>query len=190
MATRRKAAPPAGNRTFRDLLAEARLPESTIEICLRGDLVAEHEQAERDLEQAEKATTDSLAGNGTAEIAERIEALEAEMRASVYTFRLRALPKPRWRALCAEHPPRRDEDGSILPEDRPGVNAETFFDAIIRACLVDPELTDDEWAQLADALTDRQFDDLFDAAWGLNRREVDIPFSRAASRMRRASGGE
>jgi hypothetical protein len=71
------------------------LPERTVEICLRGDLVAEHQQAERELERAEKQAGNSLAGNGAAEIAERIQALEAEMQENVYEFRLRGLPKRR-----------------------------------------------------------------------------------------------
>jgi hypothetical protein len=33
-------------------------------ICLRGDLAADHEAAERELEQAEKTSADSLAGSG------------------------------------------------------------------------------------------------------------------------------
>jgi hypothetical protein len=177
-------------RNFKSMLAEAALPETTVQICLRGDLVADHELAERELELAQKQAVDSLAGNGAAAIAERIEGLEAQMREHTYDFRLRALPRPAWRALVAGHEPRRGDDNEIRAEDRMGVNAETFFPAMIRACLVDPELTDDEWAQLNEALTDRQFDDLSDAAWGLNRREVDIPFSRAASRMRRTSADE
>jgi hypothetical protein len=153
-------------KNFKTMLAEAKLPESTVMICLRGDLAADHEAAERELKRAEEASADSLAGSGAGELVDR------------------------WRALVAEHPPRRDGDNGIVDSDRIGVNAETFYDAIIRACLVDPELDDDEWAQLVDALTDRQYDDIADAAWSLNRREVDIPFSHAASRMKRASSGE
>lgn len=175
---------------FKTLLASAKLPEKTVLICLRGDLAAEHEQAERDLEQAQRTAFDSLEGSGAGEIAERVRALEDEMREASHPFRLRALPRPVWRALVAAHPPRRGEDNEIVPEDRMLVNSETFFDALVRACLVDPELGDEEWAELAGKLTDRQFDDLSDAAWGLNRREVDVPFSRAASRMRQVSGGE
>jgi hypothetical protein len=177
-------------KNFKAMLAEAKLPEGTIEICLRGDLAADHEAAERELEQAEKTGADSLAGSGAGDIANRILALEDEMREHTYEFRLRALPRAEWRALCAEHPPRKADDGSVVDTDRIGVNADTFYDAIIRACLVDPELTDDDWGQLAGALTDRQYDELADAAWGLNRREVDIPFSRAASRMKRDSAAE
>lgn len=178
-------------KNFKAMLAEAKLPEATVMICLRGDLTADHEAAERELEQAEKAGADSLAGSGVGEIVDRIEALEAEMREHTYEFRLRALPRRDWRALVTEHPPRRGDDKELLEPDKYiGVNGETFYDAIIRACLVDPELNDDEFEQLTSALTDRQYDELSDAAWGLNRREVDIPFSRAASRMKRDSAAE
>lgn len=178
-------------KNFKAMLAEAKLPETTVMICLRGDLAADHEAAERELEQAEKQGSDSLAGSGAAEIADRIEALEAEMREHTYEFRMRALPRKDWRALVAQHPPRRGEDNELIEPDKYiGVNGESFYDAIIRACLVDPELTDDEFEQLVGAVTDRQYDDLSDAAWGLNRREVDIPFSRAASRMKRDSAAE
>lgn len=177
-------------KNFKAMLDEAKLPEATVMICLRGDLAADHERAERELEQAEQAGADSLAGSGAGELADRILALEDEMREHTYEFRLRALPRAQWRALCAAHPPRKAEDGSVVDTDRIGVNAETFYDAIIRACLVDPELDDADWNQLVEALTDRQYDEISDAAWALNRREVDIPFSHAASRMKRASAGE
>ena len=175
---------------FKKALAGAKLPEATVLVCLRGDLVAEHERAERELEQAEKTTGDSLAGSGAGAIADRIRELEQQMREESYEFRFRALPRPAWRALVAEHPPRKADDTTLVDEDRIGVNADTFYDAMLRACLVEPELDDADWEQLFAALTDRQYDDLSSTAWGLNRREVDIPFSRAASRMRQGSAGE
>lgn len=177
-------------KNFKAMLAGAKLPEATVMICLRGDLAADHEAAERELERAEKQSADSLAGSGVGDLVDRIEALEAEMREHSYEFRFRALPRREWQVLVAEHPPRKGEDGAPVLTDRIGVNAETFYDAIIRACLVDPELTDEEFEQLTASLTDRQYDELSDAAWGLNRREVDIPFSLAASRMKRTSAGE
>lgn len=178
-------------RNFKSMLAEAALPETVVPVCLRGDLAADHELAERELEQAQQQAADSLAGNGAAEIVERIEGLEAQMRERTYDFRLRALSKPGFRALVKDHPPRRDADDKVVEEDKYiGVDSTTFFDAMIRACLVDPELNDEEWAALNEALTDRQYADLSDAAWGLNRHEVDVPFSRAASRMKRDSSAE
>lgn len=178
-------------KNFKSMLAEAKLPEATVPICLRGDLAADHEALERELERAEKTGAGSLAGSGAGELADRILALEDEMREHTYEFRLRALPRVKWRELCHAHPPRRGDDNEIMEPDRyVGINAETFYAAMIRACLVDPELTDEEFEQALEALTDRQFDDLSDAAWALNRKEVDIPFSRAASKMKRDSAAE
>jgi hypothetical protein len=178
-------------KNFKAMLAEAKLPERTVAICLRGDLVADHEAAERELEVAQKRPADSLEGNGVGAIVDRIEALEAEMREHTYPFRLRALPKPQFRALLAAYPARRGEDGEVVDSDRFTMsNLDEMLPALVRACTVDPELDTDEWADLEEKLTDRQQGDLADAAWGVNRGEVDVPFSRAASLAKRTSGGE
>lgn len=179
---------------LKEILAGAHLPERTVPLCLRGDLVAEFEELERKLEDTGRRPADSLAGDGSGDIIDRMEALQDQMRASTVTFRLRALPKPKWRALLAAHPPRRGDDGEPLAEDVTiGVNRETFFDAIIRACLVDPEVDDETWDMMAGEngrLTDRQLATLTDAAWDVNRGEISIPFSRAASRVKRTTERE
>jgi hypothetical protein len=138
---------------------------------------------ERQLEKARSANSDSLAGTGS--IARQIEEVRQEMEEHSIIFRLRALPRPKWKEFIAEHPPRKNEDGSVDDRDRfIGVNVETLFPSLIRISTVEPELDDEDWELLLDeALTDRQFDTLADAAWGLNRKEINIPFSRAASKI-------
>lgn len=177
---------------FKAMLQGARLPERLVSVCMRGDLVADHEAAERELKQAQRAAGNSMEGAGVAEHIERIEALESEMAEYTYQFRIRALPKPKFRAMVAAHPPRRDDDGDPVREDAAmGFDREAFFPALIRACTVDPVLDEAEWAELFnERLTDRQFGDLEDAAWFLNRGEVDVPFSLAASRAKRATASE
>jgi hypothetical protein len=185
--------------SIKEKIAKARLPQRTIQICLNGDLVAEHEEAERELEQAQRNPGNSLAGNGAAAIAERIEALEAEMRESTETFVLRALPqkknprddRPTWRELLDRHPPRRGDDGEIVEADKGTLlNTETFYDDLVRTSVVSPEMDETDWDDLFAVITNAQFGDLSMAAWLLNRGEVDIPFSLAASRMRRATADE
>jgi hypothetical protein len=198
---------------IKDIIASAKMPERSVPMCLRGDLVAEHEAAERELEQAEKHAGDSLAGVDTGAIADRITALEARMAESTVDFRLRAMPKPKLRALIRAHPPRRDpETNELVPSDRYVlVNYDTFFDALLKASVVAPALDDDDWLHLlghseaeASALeaegrgddivqgsiTEHQWDKLTDVAWNLNRSDVNIPFSRAASRTKRVSVAE
>jgi hypothetical protein len=185
--------------SIKDKIKAARLPERTVEICFRGDLVAAHEQAERDLEQAQRAASNSLAGNGAEEIAERIESLEAEMRESTEIFILRALPqkksprddRPTWRELLDRHPPRRGDDGEIIEADRSILlNTATFYEDMIKACTISPEMDDEDWEVLFENVTNAQYGDLHQAAWFLNRGEVNIPFSLAASRMRRGTADE
>jgi hypothetical protein len=180
-------------KDFLTMMADARLPERTVPICLRGDLTAAHEELERKLEDAQRRPVDSLEGNGTGELAEQILALEAAMRDHSYTFVVRALPKPAWRKFVAEHGPRVDpvtgdpDAGDV----RVGFNQETFYDDVVRACVIDPVLDSAGWTELLDTkLTDRQIGDLADAAWAVNRGTVDVPFSHAASRSRRATDGE
>ncbi len=177
---------------IKSILAEARLPERTVPICLRGDLVAEYEELDRQLEEANRRAADSLAGNGAGELLDRIEALQEEMRAATVTFRVRALPKPAWRALLAAQPPRHDDDDKPNQEDAAiGVNMETFWDAIARACLIEPVIDDETGAMMAGPegrLTDRQIGQLADAAWAVNRGDVSVPFSLAVSQARRTTG--
>lgn len=174
-----------------EALAGAKLPEKTVPICLRGDLQAEFERLEAQLVEAQRDRSDSLSAGGRArELAERIEALRQEMTASTVTFVLRALPRhsrdadtPTWTKLVAAHPPRDDNqlDRSM------GVNEETFAPTLVRACTVDPALSVEQWARLDEALTEFQFQKLFNTAWSLNARDVDVPFSHAASTILRAS---
>lgn len=182
---RKTAAAPA-TPTFASLLAGAKLPESTVPVCLRGDLVAEHEQADRELTALADKPVTKFGGDGRGQLQQRIRDLETEMAAATYPFRLRALARREWHAFIAEHPPRtaNDADAAI------GVNTETFFEALIRRCLVDPALDDEAWFRLSEALTDRQFDRLSDAAWALNRRDVSVPFSPAAWRQNQPSETE
>lgn len=179
---------------FKARLKAAKLPERTVPICLRGDLAAQFDELERQLAESLRTPAASLAGDGSGEIAERMEELRRQMLDDTTPFRLRAMPKPRWRQFVGEHPPRKGDDGEVDERDRIiGVNVDSFYTALIRASVVDPDLDDEDWdALLGDdgVLTSRQFDDLADAAWGLNRREVDIPFSPAASRMTRGTGTE
>lgn len=180
--------------SIKDALKAARLPERVVSVCLNLDLQDEFEDAERELQEAIQRPRDSLAAGGVpTELAERVKALEDQMRDASHDFRLRAHPRPAWKKLLAVHPPRKDpETGDLDDRDKYiGVNTESFFAALIRASVVEPELDDDDWTLLLEEkLTDRQFDLLSDAAWALNRRDVDVPFSRAASRTLRGSESE
>lgn len=176
-----------------DIIRGGSLPTKSVTVCMHADLQAEYEILERALQDELAKPRDSLAagGNATA-ISEQLLQLEEQMREHTVGFKFRALPRPKWKALFAAHPPRKADDGGQDERDKYiGVNVDTFFEAMIRACCAEPELPEDVWRLLFDEkLTDRQFDSLSNAAWGINRHEVDIPFSRAASRILATSESE
>ncbi|GAA2566385.1 hypothetical protein GCM10010435_44460 [Winogradskya consettensis] len=201
---------------FRTLLAEAGLPETSVEVCMAAQLTAEFEQAERDLIAAERAaTTGSLEGTGTGEYLARLDELRELMQAGSYVFRLRGLPRKQFRKLIDAHPARTDDEGNTLAEDliaihgvaRYAFNTSTMYEPLLKATVYDPaDLTDDEWREMlgdSDAererreaaglpvedgkLTDSQITELINAAMGVCVGDVSVPFSPAASRIRRNS---
>jgi hypothetical protein len=186
----RKTTPAAAKPDFMALLDATKLPERTVPICMRADLVAEHELADRQLLELLKGDSQKF-NDGRGSLREKLLGLEAEMRAATYDFRLRGLPGPRFRSFVAEHPSRVGDDGALNQQDNVfGFNTETGFEPLIRLCLVDPDLDDAAWARLMGALTDKQFEGLAAVSWYLNRGEVDVPFSRAASRLMDSSEPE
>lgn len=164
-------------------LDEASLPEKTVEVCLRGDLVAQVEDLERELRDL-RTNTETMADQGRArKVAERIEAARAEMSAKAIVFRFRGLDRHGWAQLLTDCPPR---DG-VATDKALGYNPETFYPALIRRCLVEPQVTDEQWERLDARLSSGQFDSLADTALAVSRRKVDVPFSFAASATLRSS---
>lgn len=186
---------------FASKMAGAQAPGRTVEICLRGDLVAELEDLERQAEQARTKHVPSKEDATVAQLVEQIRALQEQMRDATEVFRLRALSPRRYRALREQHPPRRDAAGEPDRGDASlGFNRDTFLHALIPLCTVSPELTGEQWRQLlgdsetvaaeleaagkADEIVDglltySQFLELANVCWMLNEGDVSVPFSPA-----------
>lgn len=184
------------------LLGEDTRPEKVVPICLRGHLQAEWDRLKAQYDAGPGEDDQAMLTDRAAKrrVAEQMANVEAEMRAGTVEFRLRALPRrrtpgmpaeqPVWQELVAKHPPRKDEQGKVDQRDAAaGVNTETLFEELVRASVVEPELSEEQWEQLDGKLTDAQWQHLFMAAWQLNRSEVDVPFSRAAWMMRTSDAG-
>lgn len=152
-------------------------PEKTVEVCYRGDLVAQIEDLERTLRDL-RTNAQTMADRGEArKVAEQIEAVRAEMQAETEVWRLRGRTREEWVKLLGDHAPREDDER----DSAVGFNADTFWPALIRACLVEPALEDDEFDELTSEMSSYQFDSLADAAMAVSRRRVDVPFSFASS---------
>lgn len=169
---------------FHTRLANARRPERVVTICLNGDLAARIDNADAELTRLQD-DGDRLSGKPQARtLAREIQDLREQMQASEQPFRIRAMPKRRWVEFIVEHPPRADDDADAAI----GFNRDTFFDDLVRESIIDPVLTDDDWAALDEALTSATFDKLANAAWSINRGDVDIPFSARAFTTLQYSG--
>ncbi|MGH3375981.1 MAG: hypothetical protein ACRDP6_14680 [Actinoallomurus sp.] len=177
-----------GEFTFDDVLADAKLPTRSVPICLRGDLIAEWQDLERQFKQANQvADEDTLASKNSTEalqLAQQMEDLEEQMRAATRMFRLQGLLGSDWRKLLKAHPPREGDEQDAQVE----FNRETFGIAALAACSVMPKMTVAQAAKLVDGpLTDGQWNTLFGSIWQMHATAVDIPFSLAASAVRAAS---
>lgn len=161
------------------LLDAATLPERTVDLCLRGDLHADYQDAEARYYAAQMHAEPSLGGEATevTEIRAELEGLTEQMRDATLTLRFRAVSKERFDLILVAHPPREDnKDDQAAGFDQDGVN-----ESMIKACCVEPELTAERWDKLRGAITSQQYNELIGAVNQLNFAPVDIPFLFAAS---------
>ncbi|MBB1154001.1 hypothetical protein [Amycolatopsis dendrobii] len=167
------------------LIASATLPEETVPLCLRPDLRKKFEELDGALLIAKTERTTMAPTDRERELAAAIKALEEEIAEHSIQVRMRALKHTPWVELMAEHPPREDNpaDGNF------GANIETFLPALIHAQMVEPEMTAKQVDALIDVITNRQYNELANAAWALGSMHRDSPvFSRAASQLTPDSG--
>lgn len=160
------------------IIASARKPETTVPLCMRGDLQAVWEQLDRDFDIADKAITEEVTNGGSpvaaVKIAKQMSEIQREMQDSMVIFTLRAMSRTRWKEIAADHPP-------IEGVDEGEVNEESFVTAMIAECSVEPVMTVDQAGRLRDQLTDGQWQELATASWQLNKSMIGVPYSLAAS---------
>jgi hypothetical protein len=171
--------------TVAELLKTARLPERTVPICLRGDLIADMQDLIEQLGRARNTTgpDDRLGapagGVAALDLEARLHELDEQMKAATHPFRFRALSGDEFDALTLQHPV--GNDASDLDKQL-GYDYEAFSTALVRVSLVDPVVTsDDEFAELRAALNRKQWSALVDAAYAVSNEDVTAPFFRAAS---------
>jgi hypothetical protein len=175
------------SKSAKDIIAAARLPERTVIICVRGDLVADIEALEAEAaringERATNGRMSSKAGAQIKAIAEQVAAKQAEMADHTLTLRVRALKPSVWREILSRYPGKKDS-GMV-------VDLLPFMGEAIPASVVDPELDADDWVNLTGALPNAEMGKLIDAVWELNTQGVDVPKSRLVSAVtQRSSGG-
>jgi hypothetical protein len=148
-----------------------------ISLCLAGDLVEQLADLNRQLEAAPAPT--NLGDTTRRDLAERIVALQDQMRESTVDFRLRALPARQWDPLWAAVPDR-------IEGEAPEAYAERLFPyytTIVSRTVVDPAMTPEQVADLVDDLSSGTWNRLARRCVRVNLGEVDVPNSEAASAL-------
>jgi len=166
------------------LLNNAKRPEKIVPLCLAGDLQAKWEALHEEYGRKVAAAGRKMANADARELSAKIVAVEEQMAEQTLEVVVRGLPRNDWKALVRDHPPRE----GVEADKQLGVNQESFTDAMVYACIVSPEMTDDEKATLLDVITDAQYEKLTEAAWNVNRRDLSVPFSPIASRTTPSTG--
>jgi hypothetical protein len=168
-----------------DILAriKPRLREESTWICLRPDLLSEWEKLDEELTETRQANaakpgrmTDKANPDEVA-IAERIQAIEAEIEATQLRVTFRAMPKDEWQVLCEQHPPRKDMTTDLYV----GYNVDATEDAAVRACMVDPEFDDASWAEFVKVLNPGEWNELRATVRSVNRGVTEAPKSNRAA---------
>lgn len=156
-----------------EILKLARRREHSVRICLAGDVAAEVDRLEAQLESAVQWQPDSIADeNPTAELAAKIKAARERMRDAEVEFTFRALGDKAWSDLVAQHPGKSDEE----PWD-----PESLAPALVSVSASDPEMTPEQVGELFEVLNQGQRQKLIEAAWAVNGDATEVPFSLHAS---------
>jgi hypothetical protein len=169
----------SGLLTVEDVLASARLVERTASICLRADLTAEHDLVLGELGtrvtasgeviggDEEGAVSDQSNASRAQELADRLQQIKIEMRASMWHVRFRAMDSDTWTAFKKQHWPKAK-----------GADMTEFRTKIIAECAIEPPITEDQVRQLRKKLNASQFVDLSDTAFAAcSEGGLDVPKS-------------
>lgn len=150
-------------------LKNAKRPEKVVEICFDEELTDKY----RELRAAQINDT-SMAG-GDVETPEML-ALKEQIREVTEFFTLRSVSRAKLMKLIAEHPPREGD----ATDEAVGHNRETYHEALVRASVVSPEMTDEDWVEADEVLTPGQWTRLMAAANELSMASGHVPFSLSA----------
>lgn len=172
--------------TFEDLVNRKKATTKTVPIALDPELAVELEEARQARDSAARAAairdkdTDAQAALWQAE--ERVAALEQRMRDedAVAYFTLKSIGRAAYDALVDAHQPTGAQRAKAksLGIGELAWNHETFPPALVAACLVEPQLSEEEVASLwrDDSWNQAELQALLQAAIEVNgtRRTVEL----------------
>lgn len=89
-------------------------------------------------------------------------------------IKIKALPVKQFTRLQDDHPPRKNngKDANL------GFNQDSFPPALFAASLIEPRMTEEEWAEIwhSEQWSSGELANLLDLVWGTTNRGFDVPF--------------
>lgn len=156
---------------FDDLRKSIKRPRQAVDLCLRGDLVAQRARLLRDIAASQSRASESIAGDPQLQqLQAKLAEVDAEMTRAIVSFTFEALSRDQFTQLEDAHKYR--DDGSPTRE---------LESAIVAASMIDPDLTAEQVSTLFADLSDGQVSELVGCAWGVNRESGTVPFVASAS---------
>ena len=171
-------------QSITDILKQATPRERIVKVCIRGDLAGEAERLSEELSQVQEdwEPSDLTEEHPGRAIAAQLKTVREQARAAEVPFKLRYIGDKKYSDLLAAHPSTEDSDMLF--------DSATFPRALIAASCVDPEMSEEQVAELFEVINEGEIKKLFDAAWDVHNSSDMIPFSLAASALLAVLGGE
>lgn len=114
-------------------------------------------------------------------IAAEFDAKAAAAAESAVRVVLAEVPARTYRQMQDENPPRKGNKR----DDNLGFNEEAFLRALVRAAITSPEVTDEQFEEFADAVSEFHWRKLTTTAWEMANQELALPKPFAVSLLRR-----
>lgn len=169
------------------IIDEAEPAQTAVSICVKGNLKAEYERLETQLDDVGHTVTNLAGGGPGSEIAARMNELREQMKTYERAFVMRAVtPRRAWRNLQAKRPVKTPE----MDDEAYADLYHPWVCAVVAASALDPGMTVAQAERLADKLSEGDWTKLANAAWKVNDSSSEIPFSVAASVLSRSYGGK
>lgn len=165
-----------------DLIGRVKVPVRSVTICLDSSLMAEHDELRERLESSARERVRMAQTPEAQQVAERIQAIEAEMREASQTFKFKGLSQNALNVLYKLYPPVKGTGMTWNIDDGAA-------DLIARAA-VEPEMTKDQSERLCEALAQGQWNKLVTAAWAASTGDGAVPFSARASEVMHGSASK
>lgn len=156
-----------------DELRAARKPRSkVVQVPLDEEVLQQIDDLERSLPVARHLDETENRPPQTPRIEKRLAELKQEAQQAAEDFEFQELPRPVYRDLMAQHP---SEDKSLRWDE------ETFAPALLSACCVSHDFTDEQWKTLWDEWPSWVMYPMFAAAFEVCEQPSRVPFGGSST---------